>query len=85
MRPRSHVKALIDEDGAVLLDLRSDVYFAMNEVAAEIWRALDAGMEEDEIVRAIHAQYDVDRATISAQVSEFLTALLRDDLIESDG
>jgi len=82
MRPCSHVKAIIDPEGAVLLDLKRGKYFSMNEVAAEIWRGLEAGRSLDEIQESICAAYDVDLPTARAHTARFLTSLERDGLVE---
>jgi hypothetical protein len=46
--------------GAALLNVRSGVYFTLNEVGAQIWAAIQEPRAVSEIVDRITAQYDVD-------------------------
>ena len=61
------------DDGAVLLDLEHDRLLKLNPVGVEIWKLLDAGRTEAEIVRRIAHEYGVD----SQRVGDDVQALLR--------
>jgi hypothetical protein len=47
--------------GAALLDVRSNVYFTLNEVGARIWAAIQEPKAVSEVVDMVTAQYNVDR------------------------
>jgi hypothetical protein len=47
--------------GAALLNIRSSVYFTLNEVGARIWSAIRKPMAVSELVDMVTVQYDVDR------------------------
>jgi hypothetical protein len=51
-----------------------DYVYTLSPVAASVWELVDGNRSMDEIVDAICAEYDVDRATAAADV----TALLAD-------
>ena len=44
----------------VLLDLRSENYFGLDEVGTRIWRLLETGINSGEIVQILLQEYDVD-------------------------
>jgi hypothetical protein len=81
-RTQPHVQAVVDEEGAVLLDLRRGKYFAMNGVAAEIWSGLEAGRSVPEIEAHLVRTYDgVPPETIRADVAAFVARLARESLV----
>lgn len=84
MRPCAHVKAVVDDDRAVLLDLRRGKYFAVNEVGVDIWRGLERGLSRNEIERSLCSAYDVSPATAQADVARFIAMLEQDKLVEHD-
>jgi hypothetical protein len=59
--------------GAALLDVRSNVYFTLNDVGARIWSAIQEPRAISEIIDIVTAQYDVDRT----RCHDDLVALLR--------
>lgn len=44
----------------------------LNESGAVLWRKLEQEADEDDLVREILAEYDVDEATAKADVREFI-------------
>lgn len=84
MRPSTHVKAVIDPEGAVLLDLRSGRYFAINEVAAHIWNGLTGGQSDVELVQSLTGEFEVDPDTASTHLAALLQMLEHEGLIEHD-
>ena len=59
--------------GKTALDLNG--MLTLNEVGAEIWKLLPEVETEDEIVARLLESYEVDEATLRADVSEFLDML----------
>lgn len=70
----------IDEE-AVVLDLRSSVYYSLNDTAARIWESLGEGLSGTDIVARIGAEYEADEATARKDVVDTLRLLLKDELI----
>ncbi|MCU1383747.1 MAG: Coenzyme synthesis protein (PqqD) [Acidobacteria bacterium] len=57
------------EGETVVLNLETGIYFGLDEVATEIWKALQSGGSLQEACDALHGAYDVD------------PLVLRDDLL----
>ncbi len=73
---QSAVYAALD-DGAVLLNTDSGVYYGLDPVGTRIWELVGStdGASEEQIVRELGAAYDVDDDQLRSDVSEFLTVL----------
>lgn len=54
-----HVRSMIDEDGAVLLDLKAGKYYSLNGVAASVWTRVEQDLDESEILDQLGTLYDV--------------------------
>lgn len=65
----------------VLLDLRSENYFGLDEVGTRIWRLLETGINIGEVVQKLLQEYDVDQITLEADVNDLLEKLLEAGLI----
>ena len=55
--------------------------FALNELAAFLWKYLPDAKDEQELVERILAEYDVDRETAAADTAEFLQKLRKMDIL----
>ena len=65
-----------DLDGeAVILNVESGQYFALNRVGTRIWGLIEQGHDVDAIVEEIEAAYDVPPAVARADVAELIAAL----------
>ncbi|MBM4285375.1 MAG: PqqD family protein [Deltaproteobacteria bacterium] len=67
---------------AVILHLRSGVYYSLDEVGAAIWSLLDGRRSLAEIVAAICQEYEVDAPTAAADLDEFIQDLLTEELVQ---
>lgn len=65
----------------VALQLDTRRYYTMNETAGCVWRALSSEATEDDIVRALTSEYDVDTASARTHVKATLDDLIRWRLI----
>ncbi len=59
----------------------SNGLFLLTEVGAFIWDLLPQVETEDEILRRVLAEYDVDEATASADITAFLNKLKEMDIL----
>ena len=79
------------EEGAVLLNMESRLYYSLNNSALEIWRLLEAPAEPADVARRLAAQVDIDEAQAIETVSAFLKDLQGERLVvtadgsQSDG
>lgn len=70
-------------DGLALLDLRSNVYFSLDEVGAVIWKALQEPHSKAELIDHVLAIYEVDRQQCANDVEVLLDELQSANLIEA--
>lgn len=70
----SVVAAELDNE-MVLLNVETGVYFGLDEVGTTIWSLITDGLDEQEIVERIVADYDVEPARVSDDVRGFIEQL----------
>lgn len=66
---------------AVLLDLASEEYYSLNEVGSRIWELADGEHSVDDMVAAIVAEYEAERAQVEEDVLDLLDELGREGLV----
>ncbi|MFN3990814.1 MAG: PqqD family protein [Erythrobacter sp.] len=71
-------------DETVILHLGSGTYFGLDAIGARLWDAIVAGTPVSDVVEAVLATYDVDRATVERDMRELLASLAENDLILAD-
>jgi len=62
--------------GAMLVDLASGECFELNQVGAEAWAHLEAGVSLDEVVKALEVKYQAPGADVAADVLAVCNALV---------
>ena len=72
---RSNVIFQRVHDEAVLLDLDSEQYYALNEVGMLTWQLLSEGKEFSTIIPQLLNQYDVDEASLCKDLSDWIDEL----------
>jgi hypothetical protein len=75
---------MLNEEEAVLLDLKTRRYYSLNETGATIWQGIQAGHDESRIVQALVDAFDVDRGAALQHVRSFLERLAEDGLVQKD-
>ena len=65
----------------VLLDLESEHYFGLDAVGTRIWGLIGEGVSVDAMVDTLLQEYEVERATLEADVAELLSRLAEAGLI----
>jgi hypothetical protein len=71
----THLRSIVDHDGAVILDISRDQFFSMNAVAAYIWTRLLKGEGLDTIAKALAAETGTDISTVMLDVNDFVADL----------
>lgn len=66
----------------VVLNLQDGVYYGLNDVGARVWTLLDTTDTPREICDALQEEYDVDRATLEADVLTLLKEMEEGGLVE---
>jgi hypothetical protein len=69
------------EDGAVLLNMETRLYYSLNQEGLEIWSLLGSATGPDELARLLTHAFDVDEERAGACVSAFLPELERERLV----
>ena len=80
--PYDHI-VFTEFDGGegILVDLNAKKYFQMNPTATLVWRALAAGRAQEEIIREMISEYDVDTEHAKSSIERLLTNLQNFQLI----
>ncbi len=66
---------------AVLLDLKSQRYFGLDEVGTRIWQLLAEHRTTGPVLAAMIAEYDAEPAVLAADLETFLARLEAAELI----
>lgn len=56
--------------------------FSLHGLGEQVWKLIEKGMEKEEIISALLAEYDVDELTVRADVEAFLNRLKSYGIIE---
>jgi hypothetical protein len=79
--PLPHVAWTRYTDATVLLDADRGLYYTLNDAAGRTWELLAAGEPVLEILRLLGDEYEIDSATLQADVARLLHQLLSARLI----
>jgi hypothetical protein len=80
-RVPSHIRSILNGDGAVLLDIPRDQMVTLNSTGAHIWEGLLQGKTVDEMIRALSTASDADPVVVERDVHEFLEQLISKRLL----
>jgi len=82
----SHVRATINADGGVLLDIEKGLCYSMNPVGAKIWEVIESrerSAKLEDIVTALAPQFTVSREQLARDIDEYLRDLEKKGLIQA--
>lgn len=71
----AHLRSIVDHDGAVILDIKSDQLFSLNPIGSFIWEHLLKGEEVEQIARELADETGTDISIVMADVNDFVTDL----------
>ena len=80
--PENVVFQILDGQ-AVLLDLHTERYFELDDVATRMWELLKADGVPATTVKTLLVEYDVDEPTLSRDLAGLIQHLLQRGLIET--
>ena len=69
---------------SVLLDLKSECYFGLDETGTRIWRLIEADGDLQSVHAAMLAEYDVDPARLERDIGDLVQRLLEAGLVSVD-
>ena len=70
------------EGEAVLLNLRTETYFGLDEVGTRIWTELAAGGSVDGACEALQEEFEVDPGVLRGDIEKLVSELLGSGLLE---
>lgn len=73
------------EDEMVLLDLASETYFGLNEMATAMWQQLVRCATIEEAYETLLEEYDVSPEVLRADLEELLQQLVESRIVELSG
>lgn len=71
------------DDGAVVLNLRTKRYYALNETGSVIWSLLESGMPLSEIAEQLVTEYAIGIEEAEAALGRLMGALAREGLVSA--
>src|SRR6266404_5857736 len=81
LRTAESVRETVNQDGAVLLDIKQGLCFSMNPVGARIWEMLKGGVAVEQIASKLEWEFHVPRRQVEAGLAVFLDGLQMRNLI----
>jgi len=69
------------EDGAVLLNMETRLYYSLNREGLQIWSLLDSTTGPEDLSRLLARTFDIEEERARATVSAFLGELERERLV----
>jgi Coenzyme PQQ synthesis protein D (PqqD) len=83
IRRAAHQVSCNLNDEVAILNLRSALYFGLDEVGACVWQALEEPRRVDALCHAVASHFAVSETACEADVLAFLAALQEAGLIET--
>jgi hypothetical protein len=65
----------------VLLDMESEQYFGLDDVAGRFWQILSEDSDTEKALAQLQTEYDVDEATLRQDLLAFINKLEKEKLI----
>jgi hypothetical protein len=81
-RASSSVVSTGQGEKVILLDLRSEQYYSLDDVGASIWASMTTTPTAEQISEQLAAKYDAPLEEIRHDVDTFVADLIRDRLVE---
>jgi hypothetical protein len=69
-------------DEAVLLNLNSEMYYALNATGIRMWQLLSTTKTLEGALQQMLAEYDVDEQNLRSDLDEFLQMLVRFEIVQ---
>jgi hypothetical protein len=81
--PSTHLRSIIDQDGAVILDIERDAMLTLNSTGGYVWEKLRQGKLIDEIICELAREAGIDPEIVGRDVHAFLEELKSKRLLRS--
>jgi predicted acyltransferase (DUF342 family) len=78
-----HLRSIVNQDGAVILDIPRDQMVTLNSTGGYIWDKLQQGKTVDEVIQDLSTESDTDPLIVERDVQAFLEQLTSKHLLHS--
>jgi coenzyme PQQ synthesis protein D (PqqD) len=68
----------------VMMSIEKGQYFGLDDIGSDIWRRIDPPCLFGDLTDRLAADYDVDRATIAADVRQLLDQMVEHNVVTLD-
>jgi hypothetical protein len=82
IRVPTHVATTFFNESAVLLDLRKNVYYALNDSAAEFWKSITQMGSFEAALKQVLELYEDSSDVIRTDMEELVDSLVKAGLLE---
>ena len=66
----------------VMMSIESGHYYGLDDIGSDIWRRLEAPRKFGDLIDALAADYDADRAVIADDVRKLLSLMAAQDVVK---
>ena len=84
LRPSIDARSRRIDDETLLLDLESEEYFSLGDVGTEAWARIEQGTTIDAMVDELLEVFEVDRATLDADLRALVDDMVDAGLVTTD-
>lgn len=77
----NNLRAIVNQDGAAILDLKAGIISTLNPTGAVIWQSLERGEGTETIAQSLAGQTGEDIETVRKDVADFVEALKKQNLL----
>ena len=71
----AHLRSIVDHDGAIILDIKTDQFFSLNPIGSYIWERLLKGEGLDQIARGLAEDTGTEIDVVMADIDDFVADL----------
>ena|SRR5437879_5453763 len=79
-----HVRAMINQDGGILMDIEHGTMISLNVSASRVWKKLQQNVPLAQIIEEISVEFKIAPDTARRDVQEFLNSLQKHALVKAD-
>ncbi len=82
--PEDIIVTELDNNEAILLDMRNKRYYSLNETGLAIFKSIESNLNQDKIIEKIMSAYEVDQDKANSSVNNIIERLLSLSIIEKN-
>jgi hypothetical protein len=83
-QPAAHLRTIVDQDGAVILDTRNDRMLTLNPTGGYVWNKLQQGRTIEETISDLARETGVDPLVVEQDIRNFLDQLRSNHLLANE-